>query len=43
MSKHSSMSYGTNSLQEAFVDTSTGILRDLKDFIYKHIYLLGYF
>lgn len=43
MSKHSSMSYGTNNLQEAIVDISAGISRDLKDFIYKHIYLLGYF
>lgn len=43
MSRHHSLSYGPNSLQETFLNLTTVIVKDLKDFIYKHIYLLGYF
>lgn len=43
MSRHQSLNYGPNGLHETFVNLSIVILKDLKDFMYKHIYLLGYF
>lgn len=43
MSKYTSVSYKPTTLQEDFIEMSTILLEDLKKFMYKHIYLLGYF
>ncbi len=43
MSKYANLSYETSGFTQTFVHFSTLLLRDIKEFCYKHIYLLGYF
>ncbi len=43
MYRNSSISYETSGLFETFIVVYNDILKDVKAFTYKHIYLLGYF
>jgi len=43
MPKYANMNYETNTLSEILDSYLTSVLKDIKSFVTKHFYVLGYF